>query len=44
MREVFKNAGIITVASQFVYYNILFVRQNVQCHSKNSDTYDRDEK
>ena len=39
LRDVFKDAGIITVASQFIYYNILFVRQNAQCHSKNSDIH-----
>ena len=39
LRDVFKNAGIITVASQFLYYNILFVRQNIHCHSKHSDTH-----
>ena len=37
--DVFKDSGIITVALQFVYYNILFVRQHIQSHSKNSDRY-----
>ena len=39
LRDVFKDASFITVASQFVYYNILFVRQNTQCHIKNSDKH-----
>ena len=38
-RDVFKDAGIITVASQFVYYNILFVLQNIQCYIKNSNKH-----
>ena len=33
------NVQVKIVASHFVYYNILFVRQNIQCHSENCDKH-----
>ena len=38
VRDVFKDAGI-TVALQFRDYNIQFVGQHIQCHSKNCDRH-----
>ena len=39
LREKFKEIGIMTVASQYIYVNIIHVRQNIQLYSKYSDAH-----
>ena len=39
LRERFKDIGILTVASQYIYANIIYVRQNLDSYSKNSDVH-----
>lgn len=39
LRERFKEIGILTVASQFIYHCILYVHQNIHLFKKRSDTH-----
>ncbi|PZC81866.1 hypothetical protein B5X24_HaOG211879 [Helicoverpa armigera] len=39
LRERFKDIGILTVASQYIYANIIYVRQNLDSYNKNSDVH-----
>ena len=39
LRDFFKDIGILTVASQFIFANILYIRQNLHLYSKNSDIH-----
>lgn len=41
LREKFKEIGILTVASQYIYNNIVFVRQNIHLHKQRGDTHNR---
>ena len=39
LRERFKDIGVLTVASQYIYANIIYVRQNIELFSKKSDVH-----
>ena len=39
LRELFKEIGILTVPSQYVYHCILYVRQNINIFTKNRDIH-----
>lgn len=39
LRELFKEIDILTVASQFIYNCIVFVRQNIDLYTKHSDVH-----
>lgn len=39
LRELFKDIGILTVASQFIFANILYIRQNIHLYPKTSDIH-----
>ena len=39
LRELFKEIGILTVASQFILANILYIRQNIHHYTKKSDVH-----
>ena len=40
LREKFTDCDILTVASQYIYANIVFVRQNISAYNKNREVYD----
>lgn len=39
LRDFFKEIGILTVASQYIFANILYIRQNIHLYTKNSDIH-----
>lgn len=39
LKDFFKEIGILTVASQYIFANILYIRQNIHLYSKNSDIH-----
>ena len=39
LREIFKDTNILTVASQYIYENIMYVIKNIDSFPKNSDTH-----
>lgn len=41
LREVFKNIGIMTVPSQYIYENIMYVRKNQALFRRGCDIHDR---
>lgn len=41
LRNVFNEAGILTVPSQYIYCNILYIHQNINMYNKHSDIHGR---
>ena len=39
LKDVFKEIGILTVPSQFIFANILYIRQNIHLFTKTSDIH-----
>lgn len=39
LRDKFKEIDILTVASQFIYDNLVYVRKNIQLYTKHSDVH-----
>ena len=39
LRERFKEIGILTVISQYIFANIMFIRKNINSYRKNSDIH-----
>ena len=39
LKELFKEIGILTVASQYILANIMFIKHNIHLYSKNSDIH-----
>ena len=39
LRDIFKDIGILTVASQFIFANLIYIKQNINLYTKVSDVH-----